>query len=131
LIISLFSFFCVFSKAIYSSSMTIKCNVSLCSIVMGGENSNESFSQLGKPRILILSTRNVIWTFGGGRFAAVTFLCETSWKNSIVFLKALTFRNHLSEYKKENNLIQPPVYTIVIPYLFYTEIFSHSERSCF
>jgi hypothetical protein len=25
---------------------------------------------------------------GGGRFAAVTFLCKTSWKNSIVFSKA-------------------------------------------
>ena len=55
---------------------------------------------------------------GGGGVAAVTFLCKTSWKNSIVFSKALTFRNHLIlqiEYKKENNLIQTPVYTFVIP----------------
>ena len=55
---------------------------------------------LGKPHISILSTRNVICSFGGeggggGGVAAVTFLCKTSWKNSIVFSKALTFRNHL------------------------------------
>jgi hypothetical protein len=54
---------------------------------------------LRKPHIsilLFLSTRNVICSFGGGGgFAAVTFLCKTSWKNSIVFSKALTFRNHL------------------------------------
>jgi hypothetical protein len=31
----------------------------------------------------------------GVGFAAVTFLCKTSWKNSIVFSKTLTFRNHL------------------------------------
>ena len=51
-----------------------------------------------KPHISIFSTRNVICSFGGGGggsgFAAVTFLCKTSWKNSIVFSKALTFRNH-------------------------------------
>jgi hypothetical protein len=59
----------------------------------------------------------------GGRVAAVTFVCKTSWKNSIVFSKALTFRNIIfAEYKKENNLIQTPVYTFVIPYLFYTFI---------
>ena len=51
----------------------------------------------------MLSTRNVKCSFGagdgggggGGGVAAVTFLCKTSWKNSIVFSKALTFWNHL------------------------------------
>ena len=51
---------------------------------------------------------------GGGGGAAVTFLCKTSWKNSIVFSKALTFRNH-AKYKKENNLIQTLHQFIPVP----------------
>ena len=31
---------------------------------------------LGKPHISIFSTRNVICSFGGGGFVAVTFLCK-------------------------------------------------------
>ena len=53
----------------------------------------------------------------GGGVAALTFLCKTSWKNSILFLKAF------AEYKK-NNLIETSVYTFVIPYQFYTFILS-------
>jgi hypothetical protein len=83
-----------------------------------------------QPHISILSTRNVICSFwgggggGGGGVAAVTFLCKTSWKNSIVFSKAfyIHFGIIFAEYKKENNLIQTPVYTFVIQYLFYTFI---------
>ncbi len=46
---------------------------------------------LGKPHISILSTRNVICSFGGGGGAAVTF----HGKIRSFFSKALTFRNHL------------------------------------
>ena len=35
---------------------------------------------LGKRHIWILSTRNVIWTLGGGRLAPVTFLGENHGK---------------------------------------------------
>ena len=43
------------------------------------------FHNLGKRHISILSTRNVIWTLGGGGgVAPVTFLGEKSWKISIV-----------------------------------------------
>ncbi len=37
----------------------------------------------------MLCTRNVICSFGGGGLATVTFLCKTSWKNSIVFFASL------------------------------------------
>ena len=62
-----------------------------------------------------------IWG-GGGGVAALMFLCKTSWKNSIVFSKALNFGIIFAEYKKQNNLIQTSVYTFAIPYLLYTFI---------
>ena len=61
------------------------------------------------------------WGVGGGGLAAVTFLCKTSWKKSIVFSKALTFRNHHCKIQKTNNLMQRPVYTFVL-YLVYVEL---------
>ena len=43
----------------------------------------------GKPRISIFPTKNVNFTSGGGGIlAAVTFLCDTSWENSIFLLKS-------------------------------------------
>ena len=44
----------------------------------------EMIIRLGKRHISILSTRNVMWTLGGGGLAPVTFLREKSWKISIV-----------------------------------------------
>ena len=58
---------------------------------------------------------------GGGGLAAVTFLCKTSWKNSIVFFKSLNIRNHHCKIQKINNLMQRPVYTFVL-YLVYVEL---------
>jgi hypothetical protein len=49
-------------------------------------------------RISILYPWNIICSFGGGGVAALTFLCKTSWKNSILFLKAF------AEYKKTKQL---------------------------
>ena len=83
---------------------------------------NKIRRDLGKPHISILSTRNVICSFGGGGgggqlLAAVTFLCETSWKNSIAFFESLNILESSLQNIKINNLIQRPVYTLFVLYL--------------
>ncbi len=52
----------------------------------------------------------------------MTFLCKTSWKNSIVFSKALTFRNHacLQNIKKKQLDTKTSLYIRII-YLVYVE----------
>ena len=72
----------------------------------------------GKRHISILSTRNVIWTLGGGGgggrgLALVTFFGEKSWKISIVWWTFLVFWNHiLTKYTKSSIFIS--VFTLRI-----------------
>ena len=75
-------------------------------------------SWLGKPRISILSTRNVICTFGGGGLTAVTFLCKTSWKNSIVFFKSFNIsESSLQNITKKQLDTKTSLYIRIIPSL--------------
>ena len=64
---------------------------------------------------------------GGGSFAPVTFFCKTSWKNSIVFSKALTFRNHHCKIYKQLVTNTSLLYirnTISVLYIY-------MQKSCF
>ena len=47
--------------------------VVFCYEVLVDNGEAENISNLGKRHILILSTRNVIWTLGGEGLAPVTF----------------------------------------------------------
>ena len=69
-------------------------------------------------------TRNVICSFGGGVLAAVTFLCKTSWKNSIVFFESLNISESSLQNIKKKQLhnTKSSLYIRIIPYLFHTFI---------
>ncbi len=65
--------------------------------------------------------RDVICSFGGGGFpglAAVTFLCKTSWKNSIVFFASLNIsKSSLQNIKNEQLDRKTSLYPFIIPSL--------------
>jgi hypothetical protein len=54
----------------------------------------EMIVKLGKPDF-VHEKRHMDVEGEGGGGCSLTFLCKTSWNNSIVFSKALIFRNHL------------------------------------
>ena len=60
----------------------------------------------------ILCTRNVICSFGGGGLAAVTSLCKTSWKNSIVFFASLNISELSLQNIKKKQLDTKTIYSL-------------------
>ncbi len=55
---------------------------------------------------------------GGGGLAAVTFLCKTSWKNSIVFFQSLNIsESSLQNIKKKQLDTKTSLYISIIPSL--------------
>ena len=63
-----------------------------------------------------------VWEGGGGGvrgFAAVTFLCETSWKNSIVFFESLNIsESSLQNIKKKQLDTKTSLYIRIIPIVY-------------
>ena len=60
----------------------------------------------------ILCTRNVYYVRLGVGLAAVTFLCKTSWKNSIVFFASLNISELTLQNIKKKQLDTKTIYSL-------------------